>query len=282
MSFQLHAPGWFGWQMLPGYVGQRCVPYFSPIHVKRVQPLKTGKGLLEIRFFNALCAEGVQDCEMRLKVLQRASNFLVAGVLGGDDERAAVISHVEFGWLRAFCPRLIAAFPPESFGSPWSSSVSLYLDGVFLQDPPLPPQPRNLNDGDENEWLSQCALRFDGYAFACDHGFEPQPYHFCRELLSGNLPLTSTGERMAAMFMLQRCLMKEGVSSKTDEGWKLFRELFLKLADESVPSRYEAQQWHRDWVEKFVPVLSAGKALIQQLHTSCVYDTRGTTETLAT
>jgi hypothetical protein len=42
-SFKLFAPRWFGWQMNPGYVGERCVPYFSPIHVTRVAPLKTGQ-----------------------------------------------------------------------------------------------------------------------------------------------------------------------------------------------------------------------------------------------
>lgn len=275
MPFHLHAPGWFGWQMLPGYTGERCVPYFSPVHVKRVQPLKTGKGLLDVSFFNAFYAEGVQDFQVRLKVLHRAPNFLVGKIVDEASERVAVISHIEFGWLREFCPKLIAAFPPESLGSPFNTSISIYLDGVFFQDPPLPPQPRSFDAGNENEWLMQCALRFDGYAFAHDHGLEPQPFYFCKKLLEENIPLDTTGHRMAAMFMLQRCLMKEGVRSKTDAGWKRFRELFLELADQSVPNRYQADDWHRDWEEKFVPILNAGKALIQHLHTSCVYDAPG-------
>ena len=58
-SFSIFAPGWYGWQMNPGYFGERCVPYFSPIHVTRVTPLKTGKGILEIDFWNVCYAEGV-------------------------------------------------------------------------------------------------------------------------------------------------------------------------------------------------------------------------------
>lgn len=46
-KFSIHASQWFGWQMNPGYFGERCVPYFSPIYVTRVAPLKTGKGILE-------------------------------------------------------------------------------------------------------------------------------------------------------------------------------------------------------------------------------------------
>jgi hypothetical protein len=79
--------------MNPGYFGQRCVPYFSPIYVTRVTPLKTGKGILEMDFFNACYVEGVQNFDgMRLKVLLRAENYLIGHLLGNDPEvRSAVI-----------------------------------------------------------------------------------------------------------------------------------------------------------------------------------------------
>src|SRR5260370_12073654 len=57
-KFSIHASQWCGWQMNPGYFGERCVPYFSPIYVTRVTPLKTGKGILETDFFNACYADG--------------------------------------------------------------------------------------------------------------------------------------------------------------------------------------------------------------------------------
>jgi hypothetical protein len=125
-KFNIFAPRWFGWQMNPGYIGDRCVPYFSPIHVTRVVPLKTGKGILEIDFRNVCYAEGVQNFEgIRLKVLLRAENYLIGHLQGYDFEvRSAIISHIEFAWLDRFCPHIVNA-------NPKSGSVSLYLDRIF-------------------------------------------------------------------------------------------------------------------------------------------------------
>ena len=111
--------------MFPGYFGERMTPYCSPIYIQEVQPLKTGKGLLRLKFFNAFYAEGVQDFTLDLKLIKRASNYLLAD-LPYDPERSAVIGHVEFSWLELFCPSLIESHPPASH-----SSVSIYLDSVF-------------------------------------------------------------------------------------------------------------------------------------------------------
>jgi len=114
--------------MNPGYFGERCVPYFSPIHVTCVTPLKTGKGILEMDFFDACYAEGVQNFQgMRLKLLMRAENYLIGQLLGhGSEVRSAIISHIEFEWLRLFCPHIVEAHPPSESGS-----VSMYLDRIF-------------------------------------------------------------------------------------------------------------------------------------------------------
>jgi hypothetical protein len=112
--------------MNPGYVGERCVPYFSPIHVTRVAPLKTGKGIIEIDFWNVGYAEGVQNFDgIRLKILLRAENYLIGRLLdSGSEVRSAIISHIEFGWLDHFCPHIVKAHPP-------TGSVSFYLDRIF-------------------------------------------------------------------------------------------------------------------------------------------------------
>lgn len=273
MGFHLHAPRWFGWQMLPGYTGSRCVPYFSLIHLRRVTPLKTGKGLIEIAFWNPLYAEGVQDFQVRLKVLQRAENFLVGSVADDPDgDQVAILSHIEFGWLERFCPELLRVFPPVELGSLFSGSVSVYLDGVFFQDPPLPAQPEDLNDGSENGWLTACALRFDGYECAGKHGWEIGPYDFCQALLAGEWLDETLEAKLTAMFMLQRFLMKEGVRSKTDAGWRRFRELFLELAAEPVQPPYRMEPWHEEWETRFAPVVAGGLALIGHLHRTTVYD----------
>jgi hypothetical protein len=132
-SFKLVAPRWFGWQMNPGYVGQRCVPYFSPIHVTRVAPLKTGKGIIEIDFWNVGYAEGVQNFEgIRLKILLRSENYLIGRLLdSGSEIRSAIISHIEFAWLNDFCPHIVKAHPPFEMNAAYSGSVSLYLDRIF-------------------------------------------------------------------------------------------------------------------------------------------------------
>jgi hypothetical protein len=132
-KFNISAPRWFGWQMNPGYVGERCVPYFSPIHVTRVAPLKTGKGILEIDFWNVGYAKGVRDFEgIRLNVLLRAENYLIGHLQGYDFEvRSAIISHIEFAWLNHFCPHIVKAHPPFDMNAAYSGSVSLYLDRIF-------------------------------------------------------------------------------------------------------------------------------------------------------
>ncbi|RYZ71993.1 MAG: hypothetical protein EOP91_09345 [Lysobacteraceae bacterium] len=122
---------WRSWQMLPGYVGERMVPYCSPIYVHSVQPLKTGKGLLRLRFFNAFYASGVQDFDVRLEVLKRASTYLMASLDDCSSGRSAIIGHMEFDWLGAFCPQLLAAHPPERCSAAAQGSVSVYLDEVF-------------------------------------------------------------------------------------------------------------------------------------------------------
>jgi hypothetical protein len=119
--------------MNPGYVGQRGIPYCSPIYVRRVTRLKTGKGILEIDFLNACYAEGVQDFHgTRIKVLLRGENYLVGHLQGCDTEvRSALISEIEFAWLECFCPAIIRTYSPSEMGRLYSESVSLYLDRIF-------------------------------------------------------------------------------------------------------------------------------------------------------
>ena len=128
-AFNLTNNRWCGWQMLPGYFGERCVPYCCPIYVTRVTPRKTGKGLLDLAFWNTGYAQGAQDFEGTLRMLYRASDYLVARLDYGEDdasERCAVISHIEFGWIEKFCPHLWHNHPPHNLGS-----VTEYLNEVF-------------------------------------------------------------------------------------------------------------------------------------------------------
>ncbi|MRR33123.1 hypothetical protein EG829_00280 [bacterium] len=124
---------WYAWQMIPGYIGQRNVPYCTPIFVERVVPKKTGKGILTINFCNVFYAEGVQDFSCDLKIIKHSTDYLIADLLYGPQgpDRAVIISHIEFAWIERFCPHLWHDHPPSSIGGAACASVSLYLSEVF-------------------------------------------------------------------------------------------------------------------------------------------------------
>ncbi len=135
-KFTLQPERWYAWQMLPGYAGERNVPYFSPILLREVVPRKTGRGILKLRFRNALYADGVQEFAQEMRVLKHAADFLVAEILVDRDipsDRVGIVSHIEFEWLRRFCPGLWEAHPPGSFGPVEQGSVSHYLRALFPQ-----------------------------------------------------------------------------------------------------------------------------------------------------
>jgi hypothetical protein len=75
--FTLRPGDWAAMEMWPGYV-EPSVPYFSPVRIESVKPLKTGQREILIRLFNAGYAEGVQDFSLRLQVLARTRTHLIA------------------------------------------------------------------------------------------------------------------------------------------------------------------------------------------------------------
>lgn len=132
-KLKLVPQSWYAWQMIPGYVGERNVPYCSPIWVERVVPRKTGKGVLTLDFMNVFYVEGVQDFSLDLKILKHSANYLIAELLYGSEgpDRVAVISNIEFVWIERFCPELWRNRPPSSVAGLATTSVSIYLSEVF-------------------------------------------------------------------------------------------------------------------------------------------------------
>jgi len=131
---QLTPKHWYGWEMLPGYFAKRYLPYFSPIWLEDVTPRKAGRGILTVRFINTMYAEGVQDVTLDLRVLKRENSYLVGEILyhgQSPRDRTAIISHIEFDWIRLFCPDLWVAHPPSSFSTIEQRSVSHYLKALF-------------------------------------------------------------------------------------------------------------------------------------------------------
>ena len=132
--YTLSPQTWAAWQMLPGYGGESFVPYFSPIWVRTVQPLKTGKSRLRLEFDNLFYAQGVQDFGMEIRVLKRADSYLVAEIidgLGASTDRVAILGDIGFEWLKQFCPYLWRKQPPDSCSPQARASVDAYLREVF-------------------------------------------------------------------------------------------------------------------------------------------------------
>lgn len=101
-------PGqWYGWQMLPGYDPPDIVPYFSPIQIIGVTPMKTGNRVLQLKSWNAGYAAGVQIFSVDLRIVKHTDDYLVAGFVTHGPEssdRAAVINTIGFRWLKRLFP----------------------------------------------------------------------------------------------------------------------------------------------------------------------------------
>lgn len=131
---QLVPECWYGWQMIPGYGAESNLPYFSPIRVTRVTPKKSGSGILSVTFLNALYAEGVQEFELDLRILSHERDYLIADLIYGESGpsgRTAVVSQIDFEWIRRLCPGLWTAQPPGKMTPAAQGSVSIYLDEAF-------------------------------------------------------------------------------------------------------------------------------------------------------
>jgi hypothetical protein len=125
-------PGkWYGWQMLPGYLEGYC-PYLSPILVEKVILEKTGQSWLNLNFFNAFYAEGVQDFKLRLKILDRTQDYLIARLDSDLYERHAIVNRISFEWLQRQLPAWYNEAPKETMPLFASSEIDYYLNQRFF------------------------------------------------------------------------------------------------------------------------------------------------------
>jgi hypothetical protein len=161
---------------------------------------------------------------------------------------------------------------PARLGSPYDSSISLFLDYVFLHRCAL--DPRTLDSDAENEWLISCALRFDGYRYAAALELSDQPFDFANAFVRKPDMDTDTMFLMTAMFMLQRRLMKEGVTSKTCQAWRIFRSLFLRLCREPVRYEYRHDPTAEEWEKNLLPRLAEGIQIVSAMDAATEYEDR--------
>lgn len=124
---KLKAGCWYGWQMMPGYTD---APYFSPIRIALVEEVVDQAGMIDVKFLNALYAQGVQQFKKRLQILFRAKTYLVARIDPALDRgRTAIISKITPAWLDACCPQVAAELGTHVP----ASKLQLALDQAFGQ-----------------------------------------------------------------------------------------------------------------------------------------------------
>lgn len=132
-----------------------------------------------------------------------------------------------------------------------------------------------LNDDEidqvENRILTCAALRFDGYRYIDETGFDAGAA-VERYLSVGELP-ASPLDQICILFVMQRRLMKWSGSAlaKTAPEWRAYRELFLQTCRYCIPPEYRYAECSQRWLSEFLPKLNECMALVQVIHTAAQY-----------
>ena len=107
----LEPDSWYGWQEIGN---NHIAPPFacSPVFFLAVNPLKTGKGLLQISFLAAIHPIRPSRVDIKLRVTHHRSNCIVGTWLDADGaEHTGVLSMLTLNWLVQHCHQFISIFP---------------------------------------------------------------------------------------------------------------------------------------------------------------------------
>lgn len=111
----------------------------TPILITAVQPLKTGKGLLELDFVRLLRPIRATTERDKVTVRHRGPGIILGTANGPEiDSELVAISRLTDQWLKQFCPCLIHAYPPSlspAFDYGPDKSPQAYLDYFMGRDP---------------------------------------------------------------------------------------------------------------------------------------------------
>lgn len=140
----------------------------SPVFVQRVEPLKTGKGMLRLSFIQVVHPIAACEREVVLRILFRADRHLV-GTLKDDDDviRTAILAAPDYGWLETYCPFLLRRRPP--------SGPTFFIAG----QPPLPgPAAAEHLDSTFGRTPDQVLRGATAESFGRDHPHMPDRHSF--------------------------------------------------------------------------------------------------------
>jgi hypothetical protein len=106
--------------------------------------------------------------------------------------------------------------------------------------------------------ITACALRFDGYRYADEHGLAGDDHDYSR-FVRGFLAEPDfglpRGHLHCALFLLQRAYIKEGWLRWDSHEAKVIRELLLELCRDEVPEVYKNADWCERWERRYRPKL---------------------------
>lgn len=129
------------------------------------------------------------------------------------------------------------------------------------------------DDAREVDILACCALRFDAYRYTKVSGFDAVAAG--EAALEGAALPPDSLQRLAVFFMLQRFLCKWGGEQLPRNGphWRLFREIFLVVADCRVPVEFRPQDdgCRLRWRYRYRPRIDETVAFIRHIHESTHY-----------
>jgi hypothetical protein len=88
---------WYGWQMIPGYAGERNVPYFSPIRVSRVTPKKSGKTSEVLGLLQRFAVEPWRTGDVDILDDLVTEDYTLQGGSGGLNDLSSAIRDTQAG-----------------------------------------------------------------------------------------------------------------------------------------------------------------------------------------
>ena len=123
-----------------------------------------------------------------------------------------------------------------------------------------------MSEFNEREIPDAWALRFDGYKYVEETGFDH--LRAFERLDAEDVYPDRPEEQLALFFLLQRFLGKWGGERSSEQGrdWRHFRELFLMTHSYEVPARYRMDGWYERWARDCRPHAGEHVALVGRIH----------------
>lgn len=120
--------------------------------------------------------------------------------------------------------------------------------------------------------LTRCALRFDGWKYAEQTGFDHRAA-FDAFFATGKWSLTDQ-EKLACFFLLQRGLCKWDLVYEPLHGkfWRAYRTLFFEVCEMEPQEPFRDVRYVEEWDRDYKPALEKCIEIVRRVHESTEYD----------